>query len=154
MFGLVGVTINSLVLILIETYFGVDYISRWTPRTKQLIFSFSIMHLLESGSEAPRTKQLLQYGKPRKTVFSIPNCVHHWPLGAWHSPFPNDIFGCVSFNVGIWENYMGVSKNRGTPKSSNLIGFSHYKPSILGYQYFWKHPYMENDYHSCQNDLH
>ena len=34
---------------------------------------------------------------------------------------------------------MGVSKNSGTPKSSILIGF-HYKPSILGYPYFWKHP--------------
>ena len=33
----------------------------------------------------------------------------------------------------------------GTPKSSILIGFSmvfHYKPSILGYPYFWKPPYI------------
>ena len=36
---------------------------------------------------------------------------------------------------------MDVSKNSGTPKSSILIGFSHYKPSILGYPYFWKHLY-------------
>ena len=39
---------------------------------------------------------------------------------------------------------LGVSKNNGTPKSSILIGVSmgfHYKPSILGYPYFWKHPY-------------
>ena len=38
---------------------------------------------------------------------------------------------------------MGVSKNRGTSKSSILIGFStiNYKPSILGYPYFWKHPH-------------
>ena len=35
---------------------------------------------------------------------------------------------------------MDVSKNRGTPKSSILIGVFHYKPSILGYPYFWKHP--------------
>ena len=36
------------------------------------------------------------------------------------------------------ENFMGVSKNRGTPKSSILIGFSiiNYKPSILVYHYF------------------
>ena len=27
------------------------------------------------------------------------------------------------------------------PKSSILIGVFHYKPSILGYPYFWKHPY-------------
>ena len=32
---------------------------------------------------------------------------------------------------------MGVSKNRGTPKSSILINrVFHYKPSILGYPYF------------------
>ena len=36
---------------------------------------------------------------------------------------------------------MGVSKNIGTPKSSILMVF-HYKPSILGYPYFWKHPYV------------
>ena len=35
---------------------------------------------------------------------------------------------------------MDVSENSGTPKSSILIGF-HYKPSIVGYPYFWKHPY-------------
>ena len=40
------------------------------------------------------------------------------------------------------RKYMGVSKNRGTPKSSILIGIFHYKPSILGYHYFWKHPYI------------
>jgi len=38
--------------------------------------------------------------------------------------------------------HMGVSENGGTPKSSILIGFFHYKPSILGYPYFWKHPYL------------
>ena len=38
---------------------------------------------------------------------------------------------------------MDVSENSDTPKSSILIGFSdfHYKPSILGYPYFWKHPH-------------
>ena len=32
---------------------------------------------------------------------------------------------------------MGVSKNNGTPKSSILIGFFHYKSSILGYPVFF-----------------
>ena len=40
---------------------------------------------------------------------------------------------------------MGVSENSGTPKSSILIGFSIYKPSILGYPYFWKHPYIPTE---------
>ncbi len=34
---------------------------------------------------------------------------------------------------------MGVSKNRGTPNSNRVF---HYKPSILGYPYFWKHSYI------------
>ena len=33
-------------------------------------------------------------------------------------------------------------QNRGTPKSSILIGFSIINPSILGYPYFWKHPFI------------
>ena len=36
--------------------------------------------------------------------------------------------------------HMDASKNSGTPKSSILIGVFHYKPSILGYPYFRKHP--------------
>ena len=50
------------------------------------------------------------------------------------------------FFVDVWIVWwflmiqMGVSKNRGTPKSSILIGVFHYKPSILGYPCFWKHP--------------
>ena len=42
----------------------------------------------------------------------------------------------------IQKDYMDVSENNGTPKSSILIGFSHYKPSVLGYPYFRKHPYI------------
>ena len=45
----------------------------------------------------------------------------------------------VSLPDGTLFLQIGVSKNNGTPKSSILIVF-HYKPSILGYPYFWKHP--------------
>ncbi len=37
--------------------------------------------------------------------------------------------------------HLGVSKNSGTPKSSHFNRVFHYKPSILGYHYFWKHPF-------------
>ena len=37
---------------------------------------------------------------------------------------------------------MGVSENSGTPKSSHFNRVFHYKPSILGFPYFWKHPYL------------
>ena len=40
---------------------------------------------------------------------------------------------------------MGVSKNRGTPKSWVFP----YKPSILGYPYFWKHPYQYRENANC-----
>ena len=49
----------------------------------------------------------------------------------------------------IWCNDMGVSKNRGNPPQ--IIHFSrvfHYKPSILGYPYFWKHPYVMSAFFS------
>ena len=51
---------------------------------------------------------------------------------------------CFSSWWNPTQLYMGVSKNRGTPKSSILIGFFLYKPSILGYLYFWKHPYIDH----------
>ena len=37
--------------------------------------------------------------------------------------------------------HMDVSENDGTPKSSIFNRVFHYKPSIWGYPYFWKHPY-------------
>ena len=43
------------------------------------------------------------------------------------------------------KKHMGVSKNSGfPPKSSMLMRVFHYKPSILGYPYFWKHLYGTN----------
>ena len=38
--------------------------------------------------------------------------------------------------------YMDVSKISGTPKSSIFYRVFHYKPSILGYHHFRKHPYI------------
>ena len=38
---------------------------------------------------------------------------------------------------------MGVSKNNGTPQISHFNRVFHDKPSILGYPYFWKHPYTK-----------
>ena len=43
----------------------------------------------------------------------------------------------------LLDYYMGVSKNRGTPKSSILIGFSIINHPFRGFSpYFWKHPYL------------
>ena len=43
---------------------------------------------------------------------------------------------------------MGVSKNDGIPKIIHSRRVFHYKPSILGYPYFWKHPYgLKCGYH-------
>ena len=47
--------------------------------------------------------------------------------------------------------YMDVSKNNGTPKSSICSqGFPLFSPSILGYPYFWKHPYFETGFFSIE----
>ena len=59
----------------------------------------------------------------------------------------------------IINHYMGVSENSGTPKSSILIGFSiTFSPSILGYPYFWKHPYIripinKHDFHGMSGKM-
>ena len=37
--------------------------------------------------------------------------------------------------------YMHVSENSGTPQIIHFNRVFHYKPSILRYPYFWKHPY-------------
>ena len=45
---------------------------------------------------------------------------------------------------------MDVSENSGTPWYPQIIHFNvvfQYKPSILGYPYFWKHPYFVHLYH-------
>ena len=46
---------------------------------------------------------------------------------------------------------MVVSKNSGTPKSSHFNRVFHYKPSILGYPYFWKHLYTNDLPKSAQH---
>ena len=48
---------------------------------------------------------------------------------------------------------MDVSKNRGTPKSSHFNRVFHYKPSILGYPYVWKHPYNSNKIASSEYQM-
>ena len=42
--------------------------------------------------------------------------------------------------------YMGVSKNRGSPQIIHFNRVFQFKPSILGYPYFWKHPYVFSSY--------
>ena len=60
-------------------------------------------------------------------------------LGIESSPVRN----AIQFkDVGCRAIHMGVSLNGGTPKSSILIGFSVINHPILGYPYFWKHPYV------------
>ena len=59
---------------------------------------------------------------------------------------PNRLYDRWEVDRLIYDK-LGPTKIGGfPPKSSISIGFSwvfHYKPSILGYPYFWKHPYGE-----------
>ena len=41
---------------------------------------------------------------------------------------------------GFQINNKGVSENSGTPQIIHFNRAFHYKPSILGYPFFWKHP--------------
>ena len=51
-----------------------------------------------------------------------------------------------SSNSRMRLGYLDVSESSGTPKSSILNQNNwvfHHKPSILGYPYFWKHPFLK-----------
>ena len=41
-----------------------------------------------------------------------------------------------------YTQHMDVSENSGTPQIIHFNRVFHYKPSILGYPNFWKHPYI------------
>ena len=56
---------------------------------------------------------------------------------------PDQHSGIQTFGSLPW-NHLDVSKTRGgPPKSSHFNRVFHYKPSILGYPYFWKHPFVQ-----------
>ena len=49
------------------------------------------------------------------------------------------IYQCVHDFSTRSLKYLDVSENSGTPQIINFNRVFHYKPSILGYLYFWKH---------------
>ena len=62
--------------------------------------------------------------------------------GAWNFGVPRWTAKQVLYpDIYQIASYMGVSKNRGTPKSSILIGFSIINHPFWGTPMFWKHPY-------------
>ena len=67
-----------------------------------------------------------------------------WTLMKTTSETPNrcEISGILKLGGKKGGIYMGVSENSGTPKSSISNRVFHYKPSILGYLYSWKHPHI------------
>ena len=56
--------------------------------------------------------------------------------GTWHTFF-RPSWALEEPVIGV---KMDVSKNSGTSKSSHFNRVFHYKPSIFGFHYFWKHP--------------
>ena len=64
-----------------------------------------------------------------------------------YSQDPGDAIGGPCSNTGADDQWstgcdLDVSKNSGTPKSSIFVRVFHYKSSILGYPYVWKHPFV------------
>ena len=58
-----------------------------------------------------------------------------WVLHTW--------YGWSVHRFFFSEKHMGVSKNNGIPQIIHFNRVFHYKPSILGYPSFWKHPYVK-----------
>ena len=51
------------------------------------------------------------------------------------------LIGWKTGTISRIGNDLGVSLNGGYPQIFYFYGLFHYKPSILGYPYFWKHPF-------------
>ena len=49
---------------------------------------------------------------------------------------------CIQKKTSTLFRHIGVSENRGIPQIIHFKKVFHYKPSILGYLYFRKHPYL------------
>ena len=51
-----------------------------------------------------------------------------------------------------FEDPYGCFQKKGYPQIIHFNRVFHYKPSILGYPYFWKHPYIKVDFHLSNMD--
>ena len=95
------------------------------------------------GAATSRHWKLTHKGTGRATSSNLALWAHNVPLFA---PLVAERLTklwtkLATIPVPICMYDMGVSENRGIPKSSILIGFTtNYKPSILGYHHFRKHP--------------
>ena len=75
------------------------------------------------------------------------------PPGSWAKTPNRDPWRiCIGRDDCIFT-YTDVSENSGfSPQIIHFNKVFHYKPSILGYPYFWKHPYMKT--HQKINYIH
>ena len=82
--------------------------------------------LVKHNLSHPRSNQTVLPDWSEKTITCWVTGVRwykHTPIGSFY-----DIFAS-----------MDVSENNGTPQIIRFNKVFHYKPSILGYHYFWKH---------------
>ena len=108
------------------------------------------------------TNPLLKFLKSQRVFGKLPGSEKHWIL-LFAAGSCRAELDFMSLKYGTWHEgmssrlpQMGVSKNSGYPQFHPLknrvfpsiftiqiwgkIPFFHYKPSILGYPYSWKHP--------------
>ena len=55
---------------------------------------------------------------------------------------PQNSGGSIPGMAGMQKKHLDVSENSGTPQIIHFNRVFHYKPSILGYPYCWKHPFI------------
>ena len=91
-------------------------------------------YLFSDSSEGFYTSELVSRISEPSTVAQL--FLSNWAFGEASKSKSRQ---CV-ITWSVLENKMDVSENSGTPKSSIFNRVFHYKPSILGYHYFRKHP--------------
>ena len=85
-----------------------------------------------AAPEGPDTKALCQ--GVAKALRRAKRCTE--------APIKSDLgFAHTRSGGRMTDRHRGVSKYRGIPEIIHFNRICHYKPSILGYPYFWKHQY-------------
>ena len=80
--------------------------------------------------------------------------LHRWRFQL-HRLWDPLVWGPLVWHPRIPENerdsYLDASENSGTPQIIHFNRVFHYKPSILGYPYFWKHSFGGTMIHQIPN---
>ena len=109
-------------------------------RSRGVSHTAEVVEAEAAAPEGPDTKALCQ--GVAKALRRAKRCTE--------APIKSDL-GFAHTGSGGTMTDIWVFPNIGVPPNIHFNGIFHYKPSILGYPYFWKHPYYNQNGETPEN---